>query len=605
MLLQGLPDFQKKVAIDKFVLFSPYGGVGSFSLLPDSLALAERPDGSPDLMLNLVRGDDPSQPPEPHGILEVKINPRYRIDEALSALRKNWPAATLQPAIFSSGFLYLQTLDSGSHDSVELSEELKEPIRMLWNGLDSSRSILKLSLNSAEMFKGSLQGNLTTLYASADLELAGVSPRLPLRVSFDPGELLKAVGCRGGLLSRESLVDFFRRDPGSISAIDIQGILLGINPEDFAQAMADRLRGRFGEFLPSPVSGDGPYLRLASPEGLEDGKFTWDLSEPFLAERACRLSVDSFDAVSRWVKGHGLDKIYNQSSIPSFNTGYLFVRAMASLPQPRVGVLDIGITMKAQPWPPYRPQSIVKSIELSAPQDSGHEILKFSPREKPGYTCSTFAVISLSQGELRREMEGMNDGEIVRMVPGDLPIEFVAVEAYRELLDTASVKGICRISDGGPEVDFELNSDCPTVAVAVPRDAEGMAVDVVAVSKDGSGSLMTSIKPALARNVLGPSSFPGWGYHKVDIQCDFCDGQRLFVLQVLPQGLPEGEAKLLSFTPEAPKKEWSWFSDSPFHSGYRFREYRGSIASPGAWSEVIPASQSLRLKVDAAGGIIK
>src|SRR5712691_1000803 len=74
MILQGLPDFQQPVQGDGLQIFYPFEGRGNFVLIPDRLAIAERKDGRPDFMLELVRGKDL------YGVLDFRLRPRYRID---------------------------------------------------------------------------------------------------------------------------------------------------------------------------------------------------------------------------------------------------------------------------------------------------------------------------------------------------------------------------------------------------------------------------------------------------------------------------------------------------------------------------------------------
>ena len=102
MSLQGLPDFHKPIISDGLQIFYPYEDTGAHVFMPDGLKLAERSDGSPDFMLSLVRGLSPALPPAPHGMLDFRVVPSYRMDQVLSIIREKDPGAVIAPATFSS-----------------------------------------------------------------------------------------------------------------------------------------------------------------------------------------------------------------------------------------------------------------------------------------------------------------------------------------------------------------------------------------------------------------------------------------------------------------------------------------------------------------------
>src|SRR5262245_32863400 len=102
MSLQGLPDFQQPIREGVLQIFHPYEGRGNFALAPDRLAIAERDDGRPDFKLELVRGKTV------YGMLDFRLQPGFRVEEALTLLRARYPEARLTRAVFASGFLRMR-----------------------------------------------------------------------------------------------------------------------------------------------------------------------------------------------------------------------------------------------------------------------------------------------------------------------------------------------------------------------------------------------------------------------------------------------------------------------------------------------------------------
>jgi hypothetical protein len=165
------------------------------------------------------------------------------------------------PAIFAAGFLRWQP--AGNVD--ELPADLRTPTSLAWGGLTTARCLLKLSLAAGLLLKGALLNKLLALYATAELELLGVAPRLPLRIRFDPAALLGALAEQADeqrRLARVKLLGFLRQDLRSLP-LEIRGEL--DDPDEFAATLADWVRARFGVFVPSPHEDGQPGSPVASP----------------------------------------------------------------------------------------------------------------------------------------------------------------------------------------------------------------------------------------------------------------------------------------------------------------------------------------------------
>ncbi len=150
-------------------------------------------------------------------------------------------------------------------------------------------------------------------------EIVGVSPRLPLQIRFNPKELLArlhSLGNSQGAVPRQVLVNYFRSDPESLP-LEISGQLQSEQIDDFAEALTDRVRLRFGSFTAAPTLDAGSYLALTAPDTIGNGSFDWDLSKPLRVFRPLMLKLNPFAAAQEIVHHQGLEAVVRQTIVPN------------------------------------------------------------------------------------------------------------------------------------------------------------------------------------------------------------------------------------------------------------------------------------------------
>jgi hypothetical protein len=601
MSLQGLPDFYQPLRSEGGEILYPYEGGIDHILLPERLEVAERPDGRPEFSLELVRGQNPFLPPASYGVLDLRARPSYRTAEALRLLRDRHPDRMITCARFTGGFLRLRPLG----DVGDVPPDFLTPVALSWNGLGMARWILRLSTAGIALLKQSLQSEVLALTAAAEVEMLGVSPRLPLHVRFDPAVLL------GGLLTCaderrrlawESLLAFFRRDLTTLP-LEISG---RVNDEDrglLAEALADRVRLRFGAFIPSPQEDAAAYMCLVSVDEVGSGHFEWDLAQPIAVPRVLVLELDALGSAHHLVAREGIQAVLHETVVPPIPTGVLPVSITANLPEHRIGVLAAGVELHAPACPPHRVQAVTEAVELKPPEDSAMLRLKLSPAEPAAYTYTTFVVLQDAGGIVRLNSEARPDSrQHLDLNPDSFPVQFVLIEAGRALLDLAVVHGVCRYPDGGAVVaqTFELTLLQPAIALALPRHATGATLEIEALASDSHRSLRLGPLPAQDLQ-LDVHSFPEYGSHRVDITCVFDDHQSVVVLDLLPEGRAEkaDDITVLHLTPAQPRREWTWLAESPFQAGYCYRRHAapGEILAP--WSAVRSYLEPLEISARA------
>jgi hypothetical protein len=595
---KGAIDFHRPLLTGGITILRSFEENGRYRLLPQALTIATREDKRPDFSLEMVRGQNPLLPPAPYGVLDFRVQPQYRTEDALIALREQEPKASLSEANFISGFIRLSAVS----DVAEASRELFQPVPLVWNGLGVARFVLRLGVQPALLLKNALIAEALPLTAIAEMFISGVSPRLSLAVRFDPARLMSKVAALGDTERRiiwQDVVEFFRRDVGTLP-LEIVGGQKDFDPNEFAQAMADRVCQRYGTFIPSPKNDAQAYLRLQAPGDIGSGTFEWNLSEPTTVTRPLVLTFSPLEVARQLVRDVGPDAVIRETTVPPIKIGTVRVDIHANLPAQRLGVRLIGVTISAPPRPPMRPQAIKETVEFAAPKDSATALLRLSPAEKPDYTYKSFVVL---ESEMKRYEgpEVPHSGNYLALQPADFPLTFVPIEAANELLELADIRVICHYSQNGtePQKTFDFSGDRGSAVIALRKSETGVTLDIEARSKDGQRVLRLSSIPATPLR-LGLTSFREYGPHEIEIECVFANDLKLIAIDLLAEGRTEtpSEITTLHFTPAKPKREWTWFAKSPFYPGYRYRLRGPADSPPIAWSQ--PRSPFERLVIDPA-----
>jgi hypothetical protein len=247
---------------------------------------------------------------------------------------------------------------------------------------------------------------------------------------------------------------------------------------------------------------------------------------------------------------------------------------------------------------------VTASAQLKPPADTASILLRLSPLERLEYTYSTFAVVSSATGI--QQLEGQqiqHTGERLDLSFDDFPVRLVPLEAAFALLEIALVHGVCRWTSAGipNEQPFDLSLERSMLALAVPRDADDATLEIEAKARDSNRGL--KLGPFAANSLrLDLFSFREYGPHKIEIECAFGDLQGTCILELLPEGQLEvsDELTVLGFSHDQPKKEWTWFADSPFSAGYRYRRRRGAGEPAAPWSELQSPFDPLKISAAAA-----
>jgi len=597
MAMEGMADFQAPIEGKGVSLLAPYGGTGAFTLLPNALDIARRQDGTGDFHLRLVRPENPLVPPSPYGMLDFRLQGAFAMEDGLAAVRAKQPGAVLEQAAFRTGIIQISPVE----EFKEGSSQLSAPVPVTFQGLGLARFLTRLDLESALMVKDMLAGNTMPFRATAHLEMWGVAPRLPLKVSFDPAPFLRYLLSKAepdGRISHAQLVAAFAVTSGDVPWT-ITGATSAVEPVTFCECMADHVRARFASLAPALQPGGPPMLKLPAADEFGSGTFVWDLAEPAATGRVTTLRFDPLASARALVAARGIGAVVSTDTIPRLHTGVVLVSVTANLPAERQGVVSLGVTVKVPPKLPFRPQQINKTVELQEPGDSGSILVQLSPKEELTYRYRTFVILQDSAGIHRLEGEDTpHEGDKLDLHVEDFPLDFIPVEASDRLLAAGTVS--CTLIYDAVQNTFLLTASKPRLTLAVPKGSSPTLAFEVG-SPDGKHTLKLGTLPARPVH-LDLSSFREYGPQKLDIHCTFAKGARLLAVDLLPESKQDSAdgISVLALTPEEPQREWTWFASSPFEPGYRYRLHK-TDAPPNPWSSIQSPFESLELEAASVG----
>jgi hypothetical protein len=582
----GFPDFDQSRSVDHIgYILAPLDSAGDHVLIPTHLKITDHKDKQLDFTLEFVRGSRPDSPPAPYAKLDFRVAPYYHKEEALTLIREERAGATLTTAYFIRGFLHVKLLENADGT---VFQESRKTIPLAWNGLDTARVVTQFSSNAATLLEQSIQGGVLPLEVIAEVETLGISPRLPLMVKdCDPEILLRELGRlknTEGHVSRRDIVNYFQSNLKSLP-LRIEG---GLDVEDnykFAEIMADRVQLYFGCFVPTPLIEIGAHTALTPPEEWSNptkkALVSWfDLSVPVPVSRVYFLSLDCFETGKQLqqVAQMPQQSIILRTIVPPLPTGHVRVDVAINIPFSRQGIEALGVELTAAPNPPYRSESLDKTIEIPELQETLTVDLQFSPREQPVYTYVTHAALKETNWQNRFEKNlgsktNLSDVDILYLNPDDFAVDFIPIEASPDLLEIAIVRGLCKRVENGITINtpFNLHTSQPKVNFALSKNAQDAAWEIKVESLEGLGILQLEPKPAKPLH-LDLFSLKEYGAQKVEIKCVFEHEQKPVLFEFLPEGISPTAAKVIFFTPSKTIDVFRWLSRSPFQARYQYRQ---------------------------------
>jgi hypothetical protein len=590
----GLPDFGARQATDRFELYRSFEP-GPYLLWPSRLEVGWLDSGRPDFQIVMVRASGAAAD---YGVLDLGLERQQDTDSALAFLRGVDTTATIAMVPLQSGFIRLVA----GLDLVNIPPDLLAPTPLGWGGIDATRWIIQVTADAATILKEGLTTTLS-LTARAEGEVLGVASRVGCTAVFDPAALMGALlgpGASSRRVPRAAFDDFFNDAPANLPSMRLEG-----DPAPdraaFAQAMADRARMQYGNFVPAPAGAGSTYVELAAD--IPSGTVRWDLSEPTAVLRPWVFTLDPFEAARTLARVSGIDALYREVTTAPLALGFFDIDAQAYLPSPRLGLVDAGVVIQVPAKPPLQPQAQSQTVSFQAPADRGVAHLRIAPLEKLSYVYRTFVDVIEGATVRRLDSEAKTDSATtLRLQSRDLPVDLPQFSAEPALLAMATLDGTLAYTTptGLPVTTaFSLTAAQPLASAALPRDAvaASLTLDAKPVAPGDATPLRLGPMPAAAQHfTLG--SFAEYGLQTISIECAFGPQDvALFSVDLRPDAVPESPSSITTFylTRDRPTATWTYVTSSPFQAGYRWRPHAG-----GSWSAPFAAGAPLQVQAPAA-----
>ncbi|MBK9695958.1 MAG: hypothetical protein IPO80_00680 [Propionibacteriaceae bacterium] len=579
MSLRGMPDFGVPLQAAEFPAFELPGEVVG---VPNGISIARDAEGYPRLRLERFRGVSPDRPPAPYGLLSV-----WLVAEAPTPSLATPTAPRARRAVPDRGVLRVQVDQLDAPAGLEIP-----PSPMAWDGSLTALWGTRLGTLSTTRLQECLADRFLPLHASADFEVRGVAPRLPVEARVNWPELaagLAGVATGAGLVGRATLVSWLRTEVLAAAASPIQLLSGAAREDELAEVLTDWLRARFGSPAAQPTDNPGPDVFALSLDPSLAGSLLWDLATPTLTWRPLSISQDLLPQLrdlgpelSRYVPA-GVD-------LPTIDLGWAHLDVLANLPGQQVGVLASGVNLLAPPHPPQRPQAVTATCEFTPDQPRGQVTLHLSPGEPITYRSQAWLVIEDPSGI--REVTGPDrerDGQRLVLTPSDFGVGFVPVCVDDALLELADVEVTLRVADA-PVGRASLTRGTRDAVFVTPSDPGGTLEVRLRSTLDGVERTLAPLP--LESLWLGRASIPGWGPHTVEIDGTALDTP-LTALEMRPELAADSDATPVALTAAQPRRSWRYFTDDPLHPGYWYR--LRPLDGPGPWVGPLSPDQALVL----------
>jgi hypothetical protein len=585
MTLIGHPDWHQPQRIGDRVLYAAYEQPKRFFLAPERLEVAPGPNADPDFRLDIFRQDRGEAGLENFALLAIRFSAAYEMAAAQQAVFDAMPDLQLRPVLPESGFLRFTAANA-----LSLPDSLRA-IQPLDVGAVGSLGVgVRLEGADIDVFLGSLRVGLATLWADAWLIARGVAPRFAAVVSFDPAALRSHLFKQAStdVLSCARLREALKELP---SVLDISVRIAGDQVEAFAEALADRLIGRFGVLSAPPAGETGAFVRL-EVAAMPSGSARMDLAEPVLVPRIFALMADPI-GTARTLGPQFEDKLVRRIDAPSLQTGWRALSIAPNVPDRRVGALKLAVEILVKPNPPQRPQTVNATVTIEPGERLKSVALRLAPGEELAFDWQPTTYVTAGGGVERLAGAWHHHTREHLVIPPDVfPARLIQVEAEPSFLREASITVECagQRNDRPWAVRGTIDAARPDLTIIAPHDVASLTLSAIARSN-------VHMPPVVATPLrLDPFSFEGSGARALQVECQFDDDAHEVLIECAPEDAAEQPARrrLLRLTPGEPRTTWTWLALSPFRSSYRWRWHR-ITGEPAIWSAVQLADVPLML----------
>ena len=544
-----LPDWGARQNEETALVYAGFEAGNVRFALPDRLEVATEADGAPAFRMIGVRPAAPSTENPAYSRLDMRLRPHTpRAPEG---------GAPWRQCRIARGFLRFRMSEAFG----ALPAELTTPFSFDVNSLSTAQFSMKLSPEAASLIEAALARDSLPLLALAEIEIDGVSPRLPARVRLLARKAMTILrdAAMNGVVMRAALGQMLLTK--AASAIEIDGVAR--DHPDLADALADRFRVRFGRPVPSPFTDASPAL-AAPADGIDaPDSVSWDLSQTLVAPRPLALGFDPFAQARALLRAASPDTLVTRIVTPALSPGFHRIAICSNAPTEVAGVAMLGARLRFPARPPFRAHEDRKSIDLSKNRNPFVDV-RLGPGEPIEWLLRSVVVLQGDRGvETLESPEQAGVGLFAFVAASTFPARFVECELGAALAEIAHLDVVvaAQRASGPYRATLRIDSDKRRGYIALPFDALDANIVVSALPKAGGEAI--TLEPRAADDLfIDLPMLPGFGARSVLVDAVFDDGQNLLAIEVAPS--PNRHGPRFSLFPRTSRRAgWSGFARIP------------------------------------------
>jgi hypothetical protein len=573
MATNGTPDWQNSFGTENFTLLPAYRDASMFFVVPRVVWLAER-DGSPDFFLEFVSDHNGAGKEESlYATIELGLTrARDTADAYRFLLVERKSDATLMPATFTTEtFWHLEC------------EDVHETGPFAWEDMERATIHRRIPTKTALLLYSALeQGRaLPMARAAVECEMAAFLPRIESTVTFNRASLHEALGSLNpggpGVPFRQMVTFFEQPHPGLLK---FEGGDRGVLGRSLGLAMAGRVRHFFGKSAPCPRLSDGPHIALIPPSaGAMQEMIEWDLRTPLVTGCPVFLDFDPFTPIKQGAR----DSIVKYTKVPPLPLDLLTERVQVAcdLPPNIRNCEEITLTLFVGKDFSFSGQNTPESVTLypGGARTTAVE-LKFKTRNAKSYRANVTTIGS----ESVLEMPWFDcKGDYLYIGANRLAEMCVTVRAATELLAQAGISATITAGKGAEDLAATLTSNEPAATFLLSRDYDEARLIVTARDPAHAGNTLTLNLPCRSVS-LDLFAFHEYGRQTAEVTVRFPSSIETAQFEFLPE-CGTDKPIVLTFSPELPSEQFSYYSTKLFENRYRFRPLPVEGQPDTEWSD--------------------
>ena len=573
-MIQNLPDLSLPLPGVPGAAYRAFGRDGLVIAVPDRLTLEAELDGTPRLLVTLIRGGGTST--TTGGRFELGLSIESDLEGIGGAIAAEGTPASLAVADFAHAVLTI-TARLGPVAPTQLAPPMLLPPDLLTR----ARTVVELSADAAGIASKIIEDETLPVDATMRVAFRAVAHRMPFAITFNPRAVAERIAAQAGASAVTTVENFERVMDALLAGPEIvsEGDPQAADPAVRARTVALRMRDRFAVRAES----DAGALKLIAPAEVPSGQERIDFAEPAMVLVEQSISLDPVSA-ARSMRNGRMDDLVRRIEVPPVPTGRQRIAVSANLPEPVAGLLTLIADVRAPALPPFRPQPVSTSALLNSADRRGEVELRLSPGEPLDLEVRLRAVVARN-GE-PAEILGpwrATQRSAVLLGPADFGAPLLVLRASRALTALAVIEVL---SEGA--IVGRLDTATPMTAIPLTEAAPHIVVRPL-----GAGRTIEIELEGRKRLDLDLATLPGFGAHRARLATA---DMRSILVEWRSDGDEEEVPQAVRMGPDRRVAEIAWLAASPFRPAMMWRATRDG--TPGSWSAPVLPQDGLLIDVD-------